>query len=162
MKSTKQRRKRELRDFARLASLFLTVFLPVCALAQYEPDEKCVKAIEHVKLYTAYKDAIFKDAWGIYIVPPDFDQKCLIAWSYAIHKKQPDVRLEFFDVEGKELEKYIAYNRDNPRGKYSMEWVDKHRVGTLQLEAELPCAIWVVKAHLEVIARFDRIKCLEP
>src|SRR5437870_3496759 len=118
-------KKRKLRILLYLAPLFLIPFIPISAHAQYEPDDKCVKAVEHIKLYTAYRDAIFKDAWGIYTVPPDFDQKCLIAWSYAMHKKQPEVRLEFFDSEGKELQKYITCNRDDPRAKYSMEWVDK-------------------------------------
>lgn len=106
------------------------------------------------------------------IVPPDLDQKCLVAIATTLRRDaqngdHPLIRndkYEFFNAEGKELDKYIIYNRDNPRASYSMEWVSKHSVGTIQTEGDPPhCPLWVLKVNLEIVAKFDRVKCpLDP
>ena len=46
-----------------------------------------------------------------------------------------------FDAEGNELDKYVTYNRDGPRvrgANYSMNWVSKHSIATLQIEEDFP------------------------
>jgi len=88
------------------------------------------------------------------------DQKCLVTVVTALHKNRPDDRLEFFNAQDKELDKYIAYAKGNLHVDFSVKWVEKHDVGVLHVEADPPhCPIWVLKANSEVVAKFDRVKC---
>src|SRR4030095_9312788 len=147
-----------------IPSALLILVVGICAQAQSEDREKCAKSIEHTRIYSSYNDSIFKHRWHILIVPPDLDQKCLVVLVTELHRQTPNDKYEFFNAESKELDKYITYNRDNPRARYSMEWVNKHSVGTLQTEADPPhCATWVLKVNLEVVTKLDRFKCpLDP
>jgi hypothetical protein len=84
-------------------SLAMLLFLTLVVQAQSETERKCLDAIDHVRLYTTYDDNL-QDKWAVLIVQPDMDQKCLITFVTALHKKLPDDRLEFFDAQDKELD----------------------------------------------------------
>jgi len=111
-----------------------------------QSDDKCANAISRIRVYASYKDSVFKDQWHFLILPHELDQKCLVILATGLHKETPEDKYEFFDAEGKELDKYLTYNRDGARARganYSMDWLTKHSVATLQTEAD-PSALCYV------------------
>jgi len=113
-----------------------------------------------VREYGRYRFA--GDDWIILLVPPGTMADKLIDAARNLHTSTPELKYEFFDAEGKELDRYFAYQRAGGRGDYSDKWVSKHNIANLQvmsLDAG-QCANWCLIKEGSVFARFERIKCV--
>jgi hypothetical protein len=141
-----------------LPLLFILSSLAGAARAQCNLDARTVAE------YDRYHS---KDAtWAVLIIPAKASRDCLVAYIRDLHRDNPDLRFEVFNLAAPELAQYVRWAANGMRDDYFYpeKWLSKHHVATLLpfIGTGPSDCEWTLEFEKSESIQIDRGRCHAP